>query len=143
MTIPNNRDTWTACKPGELTALSASAKRRAQRQTVLTFAGATAITAASVLLLVNYLQVASVSTSPWGKSGTRPAVATRMSCDDTLEFRDKYLLGQLDDNTRDLVRAHISHCPHCTTGFGERAKELDVDFIVVVTPPANLFAYDF
>lgn len=131
---------WTACKAGTLREVADRAKNVRRRQfagRMSKLAGIAAASVAGLLLVANFFADATTNDSARTKSSRGLAgqsAQIRLACNEVLDTQDAFLLGDISEATRDSVREHLSHCPHCQAQYRLRAQELQVEFTVLVLP---------
>ncbi len=138
--LDNPNDSWEPCPPGALSQLVRRDGRRRSVSRSLTMAGAAAGGTVCVLLLLGSMGLLELnSASPSGGSQIEPnsgvtGVSLSYSCRDTIDLRDRFLLGNAPPEARAAAREHLSHCPHCQAAYRQRAQELKVEYTVLVRP---------
>ncbi len=140
-------DSWEPCSSGALSRLAQRDGRRRSTNRSLRLAGMAAGVAVCGLILGSGLWLREPSAiSPSGEPGielNHGASSGRLSysCRDTIELRDRFLLGSAPPEARIAAREHLSHCAHCRTAYRQRAQELKVEYTVTVLPHGP--AFDF
>lgn len=143
MTLENKNDSWSVCQPGTLNRFSKQIRRhetrRRQARVAMGLAGV-AVGCCAVLLIP--FNTRATSEPNQGSGVVAPgqsavSISARLSCPQVLERCDQYLLGTIDGDLHQQIRSHLGHCASCEEFYRARANVLQVEYSMLVLPPAE------
>ena len=143
MTLENQNDSWSVCQPGTLNRFSEQIRRQEarRRQTRVAMGVAGVVVGCCAVLLLQF-NTRAISEPNQGSGVEAPgqgavSISAHLSCPEVVERCDHYLLGMIDGELHQRIRTHLGHCASCEEFYRARSNELQVEYSVLVLPPAE------
>lgn len=143
MTLENQNDSWSVCQPGTLNRFSEQIRRQETRRRQARVAmGVAGVVVGCCAVLVLQFNSRAISELNQGSNAVAPdqgavSISAHLSCPEVVERCDHYLLGTIDGELHQRIRSHLGYCASCEEIYRARANALQVEYSVLVLPPAG------